>query len=67
MGEIVNLRRFRKARKRLAAAADADQARITFGRGARERQRSEAERELSDARLEGHRREPPVTAERSDD
>lgn len=55
MGEIVNLRRARKARDRASAEAQAAQNRIAFGRTKAERKLSDAEKTLAERRLEGHR------------
>ena len=55
MGEIVNLRRARKQRKRERDAAAAAQNRVVFGRSKAERNLAESERALSEARLEGSR------------
>jgi len=57
MGEIINLRRARKARARQAAAVTADANRAAFGRTKAERARDAAERAraarvVDDARLE---------------
>jgi hypothetical protein len=57
MGEIVNLRMARKRKARAAAASQAEQNRITFGRTKQERQLTEAERALEAKKLEAHRRE----------
>lgn len=55
MGDVVNLRRARKARDRASAEAQAEQNRITFGRTKAERKLTEAEKALAERRLEGHR------------
>lgn len=55
MGDIVNLRRARKARERADAEALAEQNRIAFGRTKAERKQAEAEKALAERRLEGHR------------
>jgi hypothetical protein len=55
MGDVVNLRRARKARDRASAEAKAEQNRITFGRTKTERKLTEAEKALAERRLEGHR------------
>lgn len=55
MGDVVNLRRARKARDRASAEAQAEQNRIAFGRTKAERKLSEAEKMLAERRLEGHR------------
>lgn len=55
MGDVVNLRRARKARDRASAEAQAEQNRIAFGRTKAERKLTEAEKALAERRLEGHR------------
>lgn len=55
MGDIVNLRRARKARDRASAEAQAEQNRIAFGRTKAERKLTEAKKTLAERRLEGHR------------
>lgn len=55
MGDVVNLRRARKARDRASAEAQAAQNRIDFGRTKAERKLTEAEKTLAERRLEGHR------------
>lgn len=55
MGDVVNLRRARKARDRTSAEAQAAQNRIEFGRTKAERKLTEAEKTLAKRRLEGHR------------
>jgi hypothetical protein len=57
MGEIVNLRRARKDRARAQADHKAQINRAAFGRSASERKTSAAERELSQRRIEGHKRD----------
>ena len=59
MGDLVNLRRFRKARDRAAAAEEAARHRAAFGRAGVERDASEDERRRRDAELDRHRLEPP--------
>jgi len=56
MGDVVNLRRARKARDRASAEAQAEQNRIAFGRTKAERQLTEAQKTLDERRHEGHRR-----------
>jgi hypothetical protein len=58
MGEIVNLRRARKAKARAEAEKDAAANRLAFGRGKAEKQATEAARSLETQRLDGHRRDP---------
>jgi len=55
MAEIVNLRRARKQRARQDAEAQAEQNRITFGRTKAERTQTDAARDKSTRRLDGHR------------
>lgn len=57
MGEIVNLRRARKAQGRLQAEAKAQENRTRFGLSKAERQLAEKANSLAERRLEGHRRE----------
>lgn len=54
MGEIVNLRRARKSKKRAQESRTADENRIAFGRTKSERALSETERALAARRLDGH-------------
>lgn len=61
MAEIVNLRRFRKATARSAAAAVADENRARHGRSAAERRREDDEAARLKAGLDGHKREKPRT------
>ncbi len=57
MAEIVNLRRFRKAKERSAAAAIADVNRAQHGRSAAERRVEDGEAARLKAGLDGHKRE----------
>jgi len=57
MAEIINLRRARKAKERAVKDAKAQDNRIAFGRTKVERALSEAEKRLSERRLEGHKRD----------
>ncbi|MGO4735166.1 DUF4169 family protein [Bosea sp. 2KB_26] len=59
MAEIINLRRARKQRQRVAAEAKADQNRIDFGRSKAERSLAEARREKAARELDGHKLAPP--------
>ncbi|MDR3461075.1 MAG: DUF4169 family protein [Beijerinckiaceae bacterium] len=61
-GEIVNLRRVRKAKARAASAAEAAGNRARFGRAASERTQTEAAASAASRHLDGHRLTP---AERS--
>jgi hypothetical protein len=66
MGELLNLRRARKARERAAKDQTAEANRLAFGRTKAERRASEAQMDLDRARLDAHRLEPaPNPAERS--
>lgn len=56
-GEIVNLRRARKAKARTQAETVAAANRARFGRTRAERQLSEAQDALAARRLDGHRRD----------
>ncbi len=56
MGEIVNLRRARKDRVRAQADHQAQVNRAAFGRTRSEREASDAQRELAERRIEGHKR-----------
>lgn len=64
-GEIVNLRKARKARERAEAEARAAENRVRFGRSKAERKTVAENEDLAARRLEGHRREgdadPPET------
>lgn len=57
MGEVLNLRRARKARERAEKAQDGEANRIAFGRTKAERRASEAQNNLERARLDAHRLE----------
>jgi len=57
MGELVNLRRARKARERTAKDQLAEANRLAFGRTKAERRASEAQMDLERARLDAHRLE----------
>jgi len=54
-GEIVNLRKARKAKARSGKEALAAENRVRFGRSKAERLQVQAQDELSARRLEGHR------------
>ena len=58
MGDLVNLRRFRKARDRAGKAEEAARNRAAFGRPASERDASADERARRLHALDGHRRNP---------
>jgi len=55
--EIVNLRKARKARDRVAKETQAEENRIKFGRTKAERERHEANMDIAVRRLESHKRE----------
>lgn len=57
MGEVVNLRRARKAKVRADAAAVADANRIAYGRTAAEKAAARAEAARRERALDGARRE----------
>jgi hypothetical protein len=54
MGEIVNLRRARKSRKRAEDERVADANRVAFGRTKVERSLSDTQKALDARRLDGH-------------
>lgn len=54
MGDIVNLRRARKSKKRAEAAREANANRVVFGRSKAERSLSDQEKALAARRLDGH-------------
>lgn len=56
MAEIINLRRARKDRARVAREKTADENRVRFGRTKAEREQAEQNAALAERRLEGHRR-----------
>jgi Domain of unknown function (DUF4169) len=66
-GEVVNLRRVRKAKARSMAELDAAENRNRFGRSKSARTLEVASRELDERRLEAHRREARGLPERTDD
>ena len=55
MGEIVNLRQFRKQKARAEAEKTAEQNRVSFGRTKAERELTEAERDKAARHVDGHR------------
>jgi hypothetical protein len=57
VAEIVNLRRFRKAKLRRDAGRRADENRALFGRTKGEKAAERAAKEAARAFVEGHRRE----------
>ncbi len=58
MGDVVNLRRFRKARDRAEKAEGAARNRAAFGRTASEREAAAEERARRLQALDGHRLDP---------
>lgn len=60
MGDIVNLRRHRKAKAKLAAAAAGAVNRAAFGRTKAERDSQETRDGLERRRLDGHKRDDPA-------
>jgi len=58
MGEVLNLRRARKARERAEKTRDAEANRVAFGRTKAERRAREAQNDLERAWLDAHRLEP---------
>ncbi len=59
MGEIVNLRKHRKAKAREQAAADAAENRARHGRTAAERERERIEAEQAERKLDGAKQQEP--------
>lgn len=57
MADIINLRRARKAKSRVANDAKAEQNRLTFGRTKIEREVTAKENAQTTRRLEGHKLE----------
>jgi hypothetical protein len=66
-GEVVNLRRVRKAKARSMAELEAAENRNRFGRSKSARALEIASRELDERRLEAHRREATGLSEKADD
>jgi hypothetical protein len=58
MGDVVNLRRARKAVARSQAEQKADANRIAFGRTKAEKSLTKGERDLAERHIEGHRLPP---------
>ncbi|MES0874041.1 DUF4169 family protein [Sinimarinibacterium thermocellulolyticum] len=58
MADIVNLKRFRKRKAREAAARQAEENRVRFGRTKAQKQRDAAEAEEAQRRLDRLRRDP---------
>ena len=59
MGEIINLRQTRKARKRAEAAQEAEANRLKHGRTKAEKRLAEQQQQKHDLALDGARREVP--------
>lgn len=59
MGDLVNLRRARKARDRREKEASAQANRVAFGRLKTERQATQAQQLLETEKLDAHKRERP--------
>lgn len=55
MGEIVNLRRVRKAKQRLREEAEAAANRVAFGVAKSTKEKQRADSDLAERRLEAHR------------
>jgi hypothetical protein len=55
MGEVVNLKRYKKQVARNEAAKDAQEKRARFGRTKVQRQQDEEQKRLFDTTLDGHR------------
>lgn len=58
MGDVVNLRNFRKQKARQEKERQADANRRLHGQSRHERDVQQGERALAERRLEGHRRDP---------
>ena len=58
MGELINLRRARKARDRAVSETQAAANRLSHGRSKTEKQATQAERERQDRTLDGAKRDP---------
>lgn len=56
MGDIVNLRRARKAKARASAESAAKANRVTHGRTKAEKLLTKTEQEAADRKLDGHKR-----------
>lgn len=67
VAQILHLGKARKAKRRAAEQAQADQNAIQHGRTAQEREQQAAERRRHDAVLDGARREPPTPPVTDDD
>lgn len=63
MGEIVNLRRVRKAKTRADAERQAAENRAAFGRSKADKQEAAAKAGLAERLLDGHRRDTPPSGD----
>ena len=63
MGEIINLRRARKRKRRLGEEAAAAANRVAFGAPKTAKRKTRAERDLAERRLDGHRLADPGEGE----
>jgi hypothetical protein len=59
MGDVVNLNKYRKQRRRAEAAKQAAEQRLRFGRDKGERARTRSERDRRARELEGKRLDEP--------
>jgi hypothetical protein len=57
MGDIINLKRVRKAKARATAEAEAAANRVAHGRTKAERKLTTAEKRAAERKLDGHKRE----------
>ncbi|MGD9815401.1 MAG: DUF4169 family protein [Hyphomonadaceae bacterium] len=57
MGDVVNLKRVRKDKARVAADAKASANRAKFGRKKADKKLAQTEAEAAERKLDGHRRE----------
>jgi hypothetical protein len=60
-GELINLRRARKARARVERERDAAENRARFGQTKADRQKTAAEDRLAERRIDAHRRDVDKT------
>jgi len=58
MGDVINLRQFRKERERKLAESKAESNRLVFGRTKQEREALANDRERQERHIEGHRLDP---------
>ena len=59
--DLINLRRFRKAKARAEREQAAAENRLTFSRPKDEKKRAKLERERAARTIDGHRREPETS------